>query len=265
MLAVKNLLQIGKKSPVPRMRLNKSTGDLAALALEYQYDTRHDRHLSIPAIKIEADNLDRPGCQVSRHNKHKPSIGSLFGNNLTVVSQVLSSSCDILTAIATPSINVNDASDDVFQTSTSEENDIEGNATSSYKEGGPLNNVVLIRTDDKNNNGEKTIPYVNVKYTSSDTSLTLKESENNEKHAHVDCKTDINYSKDLQNGDNIESALMAEKQSISIQDTNKGKDTDINGDVFKNKLREEEAKQRQRPPPPTYPPPPLPSTVIITL
>ena len=251
MLAVKNLLQIRKKSPVPRMRLNKSTGDLASLALEHQYDTRHDRHLSIPAIKIEADNLDRPGDHVSRHNKHKPSIGSLFGNNLTVVSHVLSSSCDILTAIATPSVNVNDASDDVFQTSTSEDNDIEGNATSSNKEGGSLNNVVLIRTDDKNNKEEKTIPCVNVKYTSS------------ENYAHVD--TDINFSKDLQNGDNIESALMAEKQPVSIQDTNKGIDTNINGEVFENKLKEEEAKQRQRPPPPTYPPPPLPSTVIITL
>ena len=265
MLAVKNLLQTGKKSPVPRMRLNKSTGDLAALALEYQYDTRHDRHLSIPAIKIEGDNLDRPGGHVSRHSKHKPSIGSLFGNNLTVVSHVLSSSCDILTAIATPSINVNDAPDDVFQTSTSKENDIEGNATSSNKEGDTSNNVVLIRTDDKNNKEEKTIPGVNVNYTSSTTSLTLKESKNNENHAHVDCKTDINFSKDLQNSDDIESALMAEKQSISIQDTNKGIDTNINGEVFENKLKEEEAKQRQRPPPPTYPPPPLPSTVIITL
>ena len=255
------------------MRLNKSTGDLAALALEYQYDTYDDRHLSIPAIKIEGDNLDIPGGHVSRHNKHKPSIGSLFGNNLTVVSHVLSSSCDILTAIATPSINVNDASgdvvndtsDDVFQTSTSEENNIEGNATSSNKEGDTLDNVILIRTDDKNNKEEKTIPCVNVKYISSDTPLTLKESKKYVNHAHVDCKTDINFSKDLQNGDNIESALMAEKQPVSIQDTNKGIDTNINGEVFENKLKEEEAKQRQRPPPPTYPPPPLPSTVIITL
>ena len=255
------------------MRLNKSTGDLAALALEYQYDTRHDRHLSIPAIKIEADNLDRPGSHVSRHNKHKPSIGSLFGNNLTVVSHVLSSSCDILTAIATPSVNVddasgdvvNDTSDDVFQTSTSEENDIEGNATSANKEGDTSTNVVLIRTDETSKKEEQTLPCVNVKYTSSDTSLTFKENKNNENHAHVDCKTDINFSKDLQNSDDIESALMAEKQSISIPDTNKGIDTNINGEVFENKLKEEEAKQRQRPPPPTYPPPPLPSTVIITL
>lgn len=120
LLAVKNLLQKGSKSPTPGIRRNKSTGDLQAMAESFVWQTkvneaspRRERLRSLPAESLLADSVNKENLtdHTPVKNRHRQSIGSLFGNNLTTVSQVLSSSCDVLTALVAPAFHVMDRSD----------------------------------------------------------------------------------------------------------------------------------------------------------
>lgn len=74
---------------------------------------RRERLRSLPAESLLADSVNKE--KLTDHtpvkNRHRQSIGSLFGNNLTTVSQVLSTSCDVLTALVAPAFHVMDRSD----------------------------------------------------------------------------------------------------------------------------------------------------------
>lgn len=233
----------GSRTPTSGMRLNKSTGDLQALTTFYELQS-HDNAIKTIPVKPkppeEATTNESLACMLDEQkgmntsHGHRLSLGSFFGNNLTRVSQVLSSSCDVLTAIVTPVIHIKDITEE--------------------------------KHHDCSNDGQ------NVKNSVSDMSVSTKVETHTSKD--VDDFVDVNpevkctfiknsLEKKQEDAQNRASELNEQYCQLTTSDNFSNDDETSSSET--DKLKEGEPVRSQRPPPPSYPPPPLPPNVFINI
>ena len=228
----------------PGMRLNKSTGDLIALAKGHDLPSEGQKS---PLKEPHSAGAEIPGYvnDIPQPNNKRTSIGSLFGNNLAVISKALSSSCGILTAFAIPSVhvaNVLPANDDVRNLHT-------GQTPCKVKE-------------QKLNKTNETADQV---IANSDVELEINSSVNpnagNDETGHR--KFDINSAGTPKSGCVTEMSSESEPQNSPVANDRLADGGDDINEL--NNVRDNLPVKRQRPPPPSYPPPPLPSTIIAQI
>ena len=240
LLLVRKILNKGDKNLTPGMRLNKSTGDLRALAKEFDLSSQGRKSQPLKEPQSAADG-ELPDCSkaTSQSNNHRTSMGSLFGNNLTVVSQVLSSSCDILTAFAVPSVHVTNAL--ASSTPTSQN-------TSTTNKQDTLKTRVAANQDIARKDLKLEI---NCSVASDD----------------VNCDNELRSfeikSADPLKKDNVPKTTQVDTQFSPVKSESR---TDLDGAITAHtNVTTSVAVKHQRPPPPSYPPPPLPSTVVARI
>ena len=244
LLLVRKILNKSDKNLTPGMRLNKSTGDLRALAKEF--DLSPQGRKSQPLIEPQSADGELPDCSkvTSQSNNHRTSMGSLFGNNLTVVSQVLSSSCDILTAFAVPSVHVTNAlavNHDASSTPTSQN-------TSTTNKQDTLKTSVAANQDIARKDIKLEI----------NCSVASDHVNGDNEHRTFEIK-----SADPLKDDSVPKTTQVDTQFSPVKSKSR---TDLDGAITAHtNVTTSIAVKRQRPPPPSYPPPPLPSTVVARI
>ena len=236
----------GDKSLSHGMRLNKSMGDLRALAEDY--DLSHG---------VRPQPMKEPrtaGCEVHDYGKatipscnHRPSMGSLFGNNLTAVSQVLSSSCDLLTALVLPAGQVTDAS--------SENDDVSYNQnstnTSIAAKRDVVNAIVAVTQEGAGNDAKL----------ETDGSTKCDDGNDCQTGENGQSSSDVKVSESLRNCNTTETPEFDDQFSpVTVRSETR---TFVEDGTFTSACDNMTKVKRQRPPPPSYPPPPLPSTVVV--